>query len=299
MNFRQMDLQKTRFVQADLRNSDFSSANLSGAIFSGAHLEGCAFCDASIEGVDFSNSVAARANFSKTTLRRCSFEKTDFAGALLQEAIFEDCNFKLANLGLADLSGATFIGCDLTDTLLAGADLSRTKFLESRESQPQPSPVDAQLPSEGSQIKAVPHFAQVPHHEEPIPQTVVIRTDLPVGFERNGQDEHPVAADGQAPQTVQMTETEFAEIKREPVEEDSQQAFMDTFFTPLIADNRELIIESFRNSKYPNEFRLKITNGVEAFRSKFNLEADAAKAIMNAEFNRRIQGLKIQSRNAA
>lgn len=293
-----MDLRGTRFNEADLRNSNFSFANLTAANFAAAHLEGCVFTDATIDDVIFSDSTATKANFSKTNLRRCSFEKTDFTGALLRETVFDNCNLSQANLAQADLSGATFIGCKLTGTQLAGADLSRTTFRESPETLQHPALPPAANPAqpESSQIKAVSTHA--PAEVEAIPDTVVIRTNLPLGFEHKGQAEKPEAPEGHAPETVQLTEGERAEIIREPIVIETQESFMDAFFSPLIRENQELILESIKNGKYPNDFRLKIMEGCETFREKFNLDKDAAKAIWNDEFNKRVQIFKFPSRTA-
>lgn len=294
-----MDLRGTRFSEADLRNSIFSFANLTAANFAAAHLEGCVFTDATIEEVNFSDSTALKTNFSKVILRHCSFEKTDFTGALLRETVFDNCNLSQANLAQADLSGATFIGCKLTGTQLAGADLSRTTFRESPEVPQHPTLPPAANPNqpEAFEIKAVPSPA--PAEVEPIPETVVIRTNLPLGFERNGQAENSVAPEGHALQTVQLTQEELSQINHEATVIETQDSFMEAFFTPLIQENRELILESIKNGKYPNDFRVKILEGCETFREKFNLDKDAAKATWNDEFNKRVQFFKIPSRNAA
>ena len=301
MDFKQMDLRGTRFQEADLRHSTFSGSNLTAAQFSAANLEGCVFAGATLEEADFSKAVATGTNFARTTLRRCSFEQTDFTDAQLQESVFDHCNLSQANLAKANLSGATFIGCQLTGTVLAGADLSRTTFLDTPATPAAvpATPIHLQaVPAQEQPSPASPLPDQPVSDQEPIPETVVIRTNFPIGFETNRQPEPSPANPGQAPLTVRLTEGELAEL-RQPADAETQESFMVAFFTPLIQENKALIIQSIKDAKYPPEFRAKINNGLDAFQKKFGLEKDAAKTIWTEEFNRMIQPLRKECRTVA
>jgi len=107
-----------RFSRADLRNS-----SLEGAI---------------LEGGDFQGAVADRGAWDRLTARHVDFRETVFGGCGLDGAVFEDCDFRDADLtradsslvGLGTTANATFRRCDLRGARLGGRRLDGTRFLD-------------------------------------------------------------------------------------------------------------------------------------------------------------------------
>ncbi len=104
-------LQKSDLAWADLRNTDLRGANLEGAFLTEANLTGALLANAKLSG----------ANLAGADLRGCSILMTDFSGA----------NLNGANLDKQlDLTGSTFRGANLAESILRGAKLGGADFAE-------------------------------------------------------------------------------------------------------------------------------------------------------------------------
>lgn len=103
----------------DLRHVDFSGRDLRGAIFHQADLYRAQFAGSVLENAVFVDCFAAEANFAKASCvswraRHCNFYRASFAGSNLSGALLWQCNLAAANL-----QGATLH--DLTVTLNCGS----------------------------------------------------------------------------------------------------------------------------------------------------------------------------------
>jgi len=153
------DLSNADFTMARLEGADLSNANVSGADFLSADLSGatlyslqtrgarfidCDFRGARI-GSDFRNTDLAMSRFQNAkvswssfiqcNLAACDFRGADLSGTVfaesrLVEANLSDTNLAFsslaeANLSYADLQGSILVNCDLRDSTLDKANLSR------------------------------------------------------------------------------------------------------------------------------------------------------------------------------
>lgn len=144
----------------DLTGADLSGLDLRGMDLTGALLEGACLADADLQDALLERAVLARADLCRASLRGARLEEAnlglaklagadlsgaDLSGAVLAQADLSGASFRGADLTLADLSEATLRDNDLTDALaqlltllrvdlagsqLAGADLSRSTFIE-------------------------------------------------------------------------------------------------------------------------------------------------------------------------
>lgn len=125
-------LAHSRLCKAIAIGTVFREANLGKALLDGAVFDEADFTAAQFAHCDFSGTQARRATFTQAQLLDTVWGAADCAGARFAGQSF----YRLAMVGLrgseADLSGCTFIECDLDSADLRGADLSGATFATCR-----------------------------------------------------------------------------------------------------------------------------------------------------------------------
>ena len=157
------DLSRATLYEADLSDADLTGANLTGADLAEASLRNTSFCDVSAPGTNFLGSDLSELDFAGADLTKCNFLEVvvtgvSFAGATLtsavflgtkgsgavfrdatltnlrvvQECVFEDADFRGAQLGAATLRGTRLAGSDFTGAQMDGADLSECDLRDAK-----------------------------------------------------------------------------------------------------------------------------------------------------------------------
>ncbi|CAI6040155.1 pentapeptide repeat-containing protein [Cohnella sp. JJ-181] len=140
------ELSSVRFYDCTFRNCDFSEAELIGCKFSGCAFESCNLnfikvTDSQFSGSSFVKSKVLGVNWSDAdwprtagrgllSFNQCAVSHSTFIGLRLPGCAITDCVAKNADFREADLTGVSFAGTDLSeslfgDTVLVGADFSR------------------------------------------------------------------------------------------------------------------------------------------------------------------------------
>jgi uncharacterized protein YjbI with pentapeptide repeats len=132
-----MDLNGVDFSGHNLTDAGFEGATLTGAVFSGAIVNGTRFAQWSSAGITFAQ-IASTASYQARDLRRIEIDSDqssawdlsgqDLTGATLGGLLLFGANLRNANLTNAALNGG-ITGTDLTDSLIAGAELRATMTL--------------------------------------------------------------------------------------------------------------------------------------------------------------------------
>ena len=101
-----------------------------GEGFEGADLSGLsAIGIQNLRGGCFRGAVLYWANLARADLSGCNFENSDMCGAVLDDALAVNANFRGARLCRDNLGGATSLqGADFTGAELEGADLNGAKY---------------------------------------------------------------------------------------------------------------------------------------------------------------------------
>jgi len=101
-------LPNTSWVAANLGAALFNQADLRQAHFDTALLAGASFMRADLSHVDLRNSDCAGASFIKTDLRRARISGVSFYGADLTDTLFEDAVMEGGMIDLTKLAGPNF-----------------------------------------------------------------------------------------------------------------------------------------------------------------------------------------------
>ena len=107
-----------------LRGIDFSNADLTGARLENLDLSDANFVDAHLDDAKISGSSFGNSWFFESQLNRAHLKRCDFAGVTLKYTWFRSADFTEANL-----SGATFIRCQIENAIFHRAALSGTDFI--------------------------------------------------------------------------------------------------------------------------------------------------------------------------
>jgi uncharacterized protein YjbI with pentapeptide repeats len=141
--FRAADLSDARFVGADLRGAEilhtvmcdadlnaakcqgltFTQARLDETSFQQAKLHGACFVGGSAHGMTLSGAKAKRSQWTSVAMR-----KAQALGADLRGAAFRDCDLTQWDARGAKLNGAFFASCDLRNARFCGASLKHLRL---------------------------------------------------------------------------------------------------------------------------------------------------------------------------
>jgi uncharacterized protein YjbI with pentapeptide repeats len=132
--FTDMDLTNIDLSNKNLSKAKFSYATLKGVNFSGSILAGADFSYATLKGVNFSGSILAGADFTDAKIMDSNIFKE--ADRNMAEIVFTDMdltNIDLSNKNLskAKFSYATLKGVNFSGSILAGADFTDAKKMDS------------------------------------------------------------------------------------------------------------------------------------------------------------------------
>lgn len=114
------DLKGKIFVKCTFRSCDLSLASTARTSWRGVQFEHC-----KLLGL---RSDQCHAFLLELAFDTCILDLSSFHGLRLKNTVFSDCRLRETDLSAADLSGASFVGCDLgaavfDRTILEGADL--------------------------------------------------------------------------------------------------------------------------------------------------------------------------------
>lgn len=141
--FRAADLSRARLVRADLRGSTFqytvmrganvgeakcqgvvfSRVRLEAALFQRAHLDGACFDDGTARRMQLTAAHAKRSRWTAMTMPQCNA-----LGADLRGAEFRDCDLTEWDASGAKLNGASWVSCDLRGARFCGASLKDVRL---------------------------------------------------------------------------------------------------------------------------------------------------------------------------
>ena len=119
VKFDMPQLQRLNLDGADLSRTRIEYVNLSGSILSRTNLQ-----ETRLRGVFLNKAAMINAR-----LDRASIMQTDFVGANLGGANFAECSLTDVNFADADLYGVNFDKCDLLLTYVSGADMVKTDLV--------------------------------------------------------------------------------------------------------------------------------------------------------------------------
>jgi uncharacterized protein YjbI with pentapeptide repeats len=147
-NLRELCRGTISFAGARLERADFSNASVQGSNFTGARCEKTNFIGTELSGADFTGATitgawlggadAGAAKFPRVRFTDVNFDtfrsgrRTSFAGAMLEDAVLDGCNFGNADFTGGRLARASFLRATLKDTDFTTADLSGAKFGEAK-----------------------------------------------------------------------------------------------------------------------------------------------------------------------
>lgn len=119
-DLRNADLKGKVFVECTFRNCDLSLASTTRTSWRGVRFEHC-----KLLGLRFDQSHAF---LLELAFDNCVLDLASFHGLRLKNTVFSNCRLRETDLSAADLSGASFAGCDLgaaifDRTVLESADL--------------------------------------------------------------------------------------------------------------------------------------------------------------------------------
>lgn len=124
-NLGQTDLRGASLVGASLVGATLSKALLAGAVLRGADLSASNLSDLNVTGADFTGARMSGVIVLKTALAGFSAPQ-----AILDQATFVECDLTGAVLAGASLLGATFVKCTLRDVDFTGTRLRNARFVQ-------------------------------------------------------------------------------------------------------------------------------------------------------------------------
>ncbi|MFC1890147.1 pentapeptide repeat-containing protein [Thermodesulfobacteriota bacterium] len=137
-DFRKADLQGANLNNINMGIAYFDEANLKEAILTNVDLHQISMIKANLEGADLRNTRLARTNFTeanltKAVIRARFLQKTIFNNSILREADLEGsgiiagcyCDFRNADLTMANLMKTTLHNANFQDACLKGANLKQ------------------------------------------------------------------------------------------------------------------------------------------------------------------------------
>lgn len=150
-NLNQTDLRGTNLSKSTMRKADLFGANLSLADLSGVDLSGASCFRGQMVAANFRDALLTECDFEQADISGSDFSNAKMSGSSLRGAIVRGANFDRADLShvnfgvvsdngqsrVSDLSGASFVGSDLSfvdlsDAYLFGADFSDAILVETK-----------------------------------------------------------------------------------------------------------------------------------------------------------------------
>ena len=127
--FERCDLSAVRFTRLSMRRVELADCRLTGVDFGGAFLHDVRFVSCKLDDANLRGVQAERVTFEDTVLGG-----TEFALGSFVDAVFDRCRLAAVDFRRAELGGATFPECDLTDVLgvdgLRGARITDLQALQ-------------------------------------------------------------------------------------------------------------------------------------------------------------------------
>lgn len=128
---------RCRFSHAELRDAVFESC---GFLARDAASEGCSFAFSSLRAARFTGCDLSLCRFDRSDLfdiemdhsilRGARFHRVDFSHAYSRKLVATRATFRACNFELAELAEARLSGCDLTGSRLREADLTATDLTD-------------------------------------------------------------------------------------------------------------------------------------------------------------------------
>jgi uncharacterized protein YjbI with pentapeptide repeats len=144
-SFEKVDFSGNKFETATYENSEFKQCDFSNANFSGAKFIDCRFIDCNLGLVKTDSTSMNNIRFLGCKLigiqwdrcnpigfaimaDACVFDHSTFYKMRLKGTTFKNCRFQEADFTEADLSLSVFAGCDLSRTVFHHTNLEKSDF---------------------------------------------------------------------------------------------------------------------------------------------------------------------------
>jgi BTB/POZ domain-containing protein KCTD9 len=127
-DFKDLNLEKSKFNASSLEFSDFTNSDLSGCSFNASDLKGSNFKGANLTGSSLKASNLEKAVFDSANLTNAKIVMSSLKGATFKDADFTNADFTMSELSGVNFDNQIFIGTIFNYAGLKGVSFKNAEF---------------------------------------------------------------------------------------------------------------------------------------------------------------------------